>query len=316
MTLTELRYIVALAQAHNFGRAAEKCHVSQPTLSVAIRKLEDELGVALFERAATEVTVTAVGARIVEQAQRVLEQAAAIKDIAAHGKDQLASPLRVGAIYTIGPYLFPQLIAALHKRAPHMPLLLQENYTDQLALSLKRGEVDVVILSLPFAEAGIATQPLYDEPFRVVVPSAHAWSRKAKITGAELCNETLLLLGAGNCFRDQVLQTCPRAHRGTASGLQQALEGSSLETIRQMVASGVGITVLPSTAADAQAPTNALIAVKPFAPPQPSRRVVLAWRASFPRPQAVQSLRAAVLACKLPGVRLLPNATVVNTETT
>ena len=195
-----------------------------------------------------------------------------------------------------------------------MPLLLQENYTEQLALNLKRGEVDVVILSLPFAEAGIATQALYDEPFRVVVPSGHAWSRKAKIAGAELCNETLLLLGAGNCFRDQVLQTCPRVQRGTASGLQQALEGSSLETIRQMVASGIGITVLPSTAADAHTPTSALIAVKPFAPPQPSRRVVLAWRTSFPRPQAVQALRAAVLACKLPGVRLLPHATIAHVE--
>ena len=311
MTLTELRYIVAVARERHFGRAAEKCFVSQPTLSVAIKKLENELGVALFERNSNEVTVTPIGARIVEQAQRVLEETAAIKEIATQGKDQLATALRVGAIYTVGPYLLPQLIPILHKRAPRMPLLLQENFTANLAGLLKNGDLDVAILSLPFADTGIATQALYDEPFRVVLPAAHAWSKKAKIPAGQLCNETLLLLGAGNCFRDQVLQTCPRLNRSGASNVQQALEGSSLETIRQMVASGVGITVLPSTAADAKSAASPLVAVKPFSAPQPSRRVALAWRQSFPRPRAVETLRLAVLACKLPGVALLPDAQVV-----
>ena len=299
MTLTELRYIVAVARERHFGRAAQKCFVSQPTLSVAIKKLEDELGVILFERNRNEVTVTPTGARIVEQAQRVIEETAAIRQIATQGKDQLATPLRVGAIYTVGPYLLPQLIPILHKRAPKMPLLLQENFTARLAELLKHGDLDVIILSLPFADTGIATQALYDEPFRVVLPAAHAWSKKAKIPAGQLCNETLLLLGAGNCFRDQVLQTCPRLNRPDTSNLQQTLEGSSLETIRQMVASGAGITVLPSTAA------GPLIAVRPFTAPQPSRRIALAWRSSFPRPQAVEALRLAVLACKLPGVTML-----------
>ena len=283
---------------------------SQPTLSVAIKKLEEELGVTLFERHTSDVTVTPLGVRIIEQAQRVLEETAAIKHIAAQGKDQLATPLRVGAIYTVGPYLLPQLIPIVHKRAPHMPLLLQENYTAKLGLALKNGELDVAILSLPFADTGVVTQAVYDEPFRVVMPADHAWSRKAKISAAQLCNETLLLLGAGNCFRDQVLQTCPRLLRAGASDMQQALEGSSLETIRHMVASGVGITVLPSTAAESKSAASPLLAVKPFGAPQPSRRIALAWRASFPRPQAVEALRQAILACKLPGVKLLPNAAI------
>lgn len=308
MTLTELRYIVAVAREHHFGRAAKKCFVSQPTLSVAIKKIEDELGISLFERNSAEVTVTPVGLRVIEQAQRVLEEAATIKEIAAQRKDPLASVLRVGVIYTVGPYLLPQLIPILHKRAPNMPLLLQENLTAKLAEMLKNGELDVVILSLPYADAGICTQALYDEPFRIVLPANHEWSKKARIPAGQLCNETLLLLGAGNCFRDQVLEACPRLN--PTSSIQQALEGSSIETIRQMVATGAGITVLPSTAADAKSAASPLITVRPFSAPQPSRRIALAWRKSFPRPQAVEAVRQAVLGCKLPGVTLLPAASV------
>jgi len=308
MTLTELRYIVAVARERHFGRAAEKCFVSQPTLSVAVKKLEEELGIALFERTNTEVVVTPLGAQIVKQAQRVLEETAAIKHIASAGKDQLAAPLRVGAIYTVGPYLFPQLIPAVHKRAPKMPLLLQENYTAKLSAMLKAGDVDVIILSLPYSEPGITTHALYDEPFRVVLPARHAWHTKKTIAAEQLCNETLLLLGAGNCFRDQVMQTCTRANRAKSSHLQQALEGSSLETIRQMVASGVGVTVLPSTAADSRQSLSPLTVTRPFVAPEPHRRIALAWRAGFPRPNAVDAVRQAVLACKLPGVTLLPDA--------
>ena len=308
MTLTELRYIVALARERHFGRAAEKCFVSQPTLSVAVKKLEDELGVALFERGAAEVTVTPVGSRIVEQAQRVLEEAAAIKSLAVQGKDELAAPLRFGAIYTIGPYLMPLLIPLMHKRAPRMPLLIQENYTSRLAELLKTGEVDVVVLSLPFSEPGIVTQPLYDEPFRVLMPATHPWAKRSRIPASDLCRENLLLLSSGNCFREQVLQTCSGAERATTEGIQHSLEGSSLETIRHMVASGVGITVLPAAAAEARTAENKLTVVRPFAPPVPSRRVALAWRRSFPRPRAVELVRQAILACKLPGVTMLANA--------
>ena len=308
MTLTELRYIVAVARERHFGRAAEKCFVSQPTLSVAIRKLEDELGVVLFERGPGEVGVTPVGERVVEQAQRVLEEASAIKHIAEAGKDELAGPLRLGAIYTIGPYLMPQLIAQMKRRAPKMPLMIQESYTSSLAEMLKHGEVDVVILSLPFAHPGIVTQPVYDEPFRVVVPAGHAWASKSRISTADLCRENLLLLSAGNCFRDQVLQLCTGAARDTDNSMRRSLEGGSLETIRQMVASGVGITVLPSTAAEAPLLDRRLLAIKPLAPGTPTRRVALAWRRSFPRRRAVETLRQAILASRLAGVTLLPDA--------
>jgi LysR family hydrogen peroxide-inducible transcriptional activator len=314
MTLTELRYIVAVAREKHFGRAAEKCFVSQPTLSVAIKKLEDELGVALFERAANEVRVTAVGARVIEQAQRVLEEAAAIKHIATEGKDDLNGPLRFGAIYTVGPYVTPQLIPLLMKRAPHMPLLIQENYTARLGEMLKNGDIDVILLSEPFNEPGIVTHAVYDEPFRVVMPAVHEWAKKARIATADLCSENLLLLSSGNCFRDQVLQTCAGAQRtkgAVNASLQQSLEGSSLETIRQMVASGVGITVLPSTAAESRTADTKLTAMKNFAAPEPVRRIALAWRKSFPRVRAVQAVREALLACKLPGVSLLPKVAPV-----
>jgi LysR family hydrogen peroxide-inducible transcriptional activator len=308
MTLTELRYIVAVAREKHFGRAAEKCFVSQPTLSVAIKKLEEELGVALFERGANEVRITAVGQRVIEQSQRVLEEAAAIKHIAAAGKDELAGPLRFGAIYTVGPYVTPQLIPLLNKRAPHMPLLIQENYTAKLGEMLKNGDIDLILLAEPFSEPGIVTQAVYDEPFRVVMPANHAWAKQSRIAAANLCSETLLLLSSGNCFRDQVLQTCAGAKRAANAGLQQSLEGSSLETIRQMVASGVGITVLPSTAAESRTADTKLTAMKNFTAPEPSRRIALAWRKSFPRLRAVQAMREALLACKLPGVTLLPQA--------
>ncbi len=308
MTLTELRYIVAVARERHFGRAAEKCFVSQPTLSVAIKKLEDELGIVLFERGAAEVTVTPVGRRIVEQAQRVLEETDVIKHLAAQGRDELAGPLRLGAIYTVGPYLMPQLIPLLHKRAPEMPLLIQENFTARLGEMLKNGDLDLIVLSLPYAGAGIITQPVYDEPFRVVMPAEHAWAKKTRIPAADLCRENLLLLSSGNCFRDQVLQTCPGMQRAAGDSMQQSLEGSSLETIRHMVASGVGITVLPVTAAEAKTVRNRLVAVRPFVQPEPARRIALAWRRSFPRPRAVELVRQAILACKLPGVIMLPDA--------
>ena len=308
MTLTELRYIVALARERHFGRAAEKCFVSQPTLSVAVKKLEEELGVALFERGGSEVTATPVGTRIVEQAQRVLEEAASIKHMAEQGKDELAAPLRFGTIYTIGPYLMPQLIPLLHKRAPKMPLIIQENFTHRLAELLKTGELDLIVLSLPFQEAGLVTQAVYDEPFRVLVPVDHPWAKKARIPAADLCRENLLLLSSGNCFRDQVLQSCAGVERATGNGMQHSLEGSSLETIRQMVASGSGITVLPAAAAEGRTVDNRLTSVRPFAAPVPCRRVTLVWRRSFPRPRAVEAVRQAILTCKLPGVTMLPNA--------
>jgi LysR family hydrogen peroxide-inducible transcriptional activator len=303
MTLTELRYIVAVARERHFGRAAEACFVSQPTLSVAVKKLEEELGVTLFERGPGEVTVTQGGQGIVEQAQRVLEEAARIREIAAAGKDPLAGVLRLGAIYTIGPYLLPKLIPILRKSAPAMQLLIQENFTHRLSESLKSGEVDVILIALPFAEPAIETRAVYDEPFMVAVPKGHAWETRKRVTSDELTRESLLLLGEGHCFRDQVLDICTAVRSRDRSSLSRTVEGGSLETIRQMVAGGVGITVLPATSV-ATGGLNAsdLIRILPFGKPVPSRRVALAWRKSFPRPEAIEVLRKSILACNLPQV--------------
>jgi LysR family hydrogen peroxide-inducible transcriptional activator len=304
MTLTELRYIVAVARERHFGRAAESCFVSQPTLSVAVKKLEEELGVLLFERGGGEVAITPVGERIVEQAQRVLEQAAEIKELAKQNKDPLAGPLKVGAIFTIGPYLLPKLIPTLHRRAPQMPLLIEENYTAGLADMLKRGEVDVVIVALPFEEPGILVQAVYDEPFVVAVPRHHAWASRRSLRAEEIAKESLLLLGTGHCFRDQVLAACPALNRSSATpgSIQKTVEGSSLETIRLMVASGLGVTVLPASAIPQKPRASDLLVYVPFTRPPPDRRVVLAWRKSFTRPEAVEVLRQAILAADVPGV--------------
>ena len=208
MTLTELRYIVAVARERHFGRAAESCFVSQPTLSVAIKKLEEELGVALFERGAGEISITAVGQKVVEQAQRVLEEASRIKDLAAAGHDPLAGTLRLGAIHTIGPYLLPRLVPILRRRVPAMQLFIKESFTHQLAEALRQGEVDVVVIALPFDESGCVTLPVYDEPFLVALPQGHRWEKKKQISAEELKKESLLLLGEGHCLRDQVLEFC------------------------------------------------------------------------------------------------------------
>ena len=304
MTLTELRYIVAVAREKHFGRAAETCFVSQPTLSVAVKKLEDELGVTLFERGPGEVSVTPAGTKIVEQAQRVLEEASRIREIAAAGKDPLAGPLRLGAIYTIGPYLLPKLIPILRRTAPAMQLLIQENFTHRLAEELKSGEVDVILVALPFDEPGVVTRAVYDEPFLVAVPKGHPWEGRKRVTSDELTSESLLLLGEGHCFRDQVLEICHTVRGKERSPLAKTLEGGSLETIRQMVVGGVGVTVLPATSTGAGG-AGELIRILPFARPVPTRRVGIAWRRSFPRPEAIEALRKAILASNLPQVEKL-----------
>jgi LysR family hydrogen peroxide-inducible transcriptional activator len=296
VTLTELRYIVAVARERHFGRAAEACFVSQPTLSVAVKKLEEELGLQLFERGPGEVTVTPPGRKIVAQAQRVLEEASRIKDLAAAGRDPLAGPLRLGAIYTIGPYLLPKLIPILRKTAPAMQLHIQENFTHRLGDALKSGEADVILIALPFVEPGIETRALYDEPFFVAIPKGHPWEGRKRVTSEELTKESLLLLGEGHCFRDQVLEFCNTSRT-------RAIEGGSLETIRQMVAGGVGVTVLPATSINPDA-NDPLIRILPLRP-APSRRVGLAWRKSFPRPEAIEALRKAILATNLPQVQKL-----------
>ena len=302
--------MVALARERHFGRAAAACHVSQPTLSVAIRKLEEELGVRLFERRASQVALTDVGERVVTQAKRVLDEASAVREIARQGRDPLAAPLRVATIYTIGPYLWPGLIRHLQRKAPQMQLLLSENFTLKLIEQVRNGEIDVAIMALPLPPCGLSVQAVYDEPFVIAVPRRHAWTRRKAIASADLENETMLLLGSGHCFRDQVLDVCPERSRDTESpeGMQRTFEGSSLETIRQMVATGIGITVMPRTAMPARVSRQSLVAYLPFRNPPPLRRVVLAWRRSFTRTEAVESLRQAILDCALDGVEKLDAA--------
>jgi LysR family hydrogen peroxide-inducible transcriptional activator len=307
MTLTELKYIVAVARARHFGHAAEACFVAQPTLSVAIKKLEDELGVTLFERGGSEVSVTPIGAQIVAQAERVLEQTAAIKELAKQNKDPLAGPLRLGVIYTIAPYLLPPLVKTMVDTVPQMPLILQENFTTKLIEQLRQGELDAAIMALPLPEHGLMIQPLYDEPFVVAVPQHHPWAARSEIHAEDLKKETMLLLGNGHCFRDQVLEVCPEMARFSAggNGMQRTFEGSSLETIRHMVSSGIGLTVLPRASVRDMNDPNSMIAYVPFAPPAPSRRVVIAWRKSFTRRAAIEAICNAVAECHLPGVEMV-----------
>lgn len=299
MTLTELKYVLAVARERHFGRAAEACFVSQPTLSVAIKKLEEELGVTLFERGSGELSITPAGERVAEQAALIFELVDGIKDLAAEAKDDLQGSLKLGAIYTIAPYLLPELIPQLHERAPHMPLLLEENYTRVLTEKLKKGELDAMIVATPVEDPSLLALPLYEEPFVVAVPAGHAWKKKKAIASGELEQESLLLLGSGHCFRDQVLKVCPALNRSASDGLQKTLESSSLETIRHMVASGMGTTVLPCTATRLHSSSDSLLAYRPFTKPAPTRVVSLAWRKSFPRPRAIEMVRQAVLAANL-----------------
>lgn len=300
MTLTELRYIVALAAEKHFGRAAEKCHVSQPTLSVALKKFEQRYGVVLFERSSADVRLTMLGEQIARHAERVLDEARRLKEVVEQGKDPLQGPLRLGVIYTIAPYLLPRLIPALHARAPHMPLYLHENFTVNLAAQLRRGDLDVIVVALPFAEAGVVSRVVYEEPFCMVLPNGHPLAQAALIDPDAVAAENLLLLGNGNCFRDQVVQACPQL--SGPGGTDGALEGSSLETLRYMVASGAGISVVPASAAASWPHDDLMLEFRQFAEPKPTRRVILAWRASFPRPQAIDVLRAAILDAPPPGV--------------
>ncbi len=297
MTLTELRYLVALADTGHFRKAAEQCNVSQPTLSIAIKKLESELGISLFERSRHKVTPTPTGARIVDQAQTVLAETQNIVSLAELGKDPLGSMLSVGAIYTVGPYLFPRLVTGLNELAPNMPLFIEENYTAVLRGKLTSGELDAIFVALPFTETEVVTRSLYDEPFVVLVEEDHKLAKQKSVNPADLAEFRVLMMGEGHCFRDQVLEACP----GLAQRLREdqirgdtMIEGSSLETLKHMVASGLGITVLPESAANFVSYGDRSLVVKPFTDPAPTRTVALAWRVSYPRPEAIDILTDAL----------------------
>jgi LysR family hydrogen peroxide-inducible transcriptional activator len=305
MTLTELRYIVAVSQKNHFGKAAQACFVSQPTLSIAIKKLEEELGVRLFERSSkNEIRITEIGQRIIDQAYIVLQQAQTLNEIAQQGKDPLSGQFKLGVIYTIGPYLLPSLIPVLRKNIPNLKLIIEENFTANLFQSLKQGTLDAIIISYPFEEPGIETAPLYEEPFIVALPNNHAWKDRDAIPTEDLASQDLMLLGSGHCFRDQVIKACPNCMSGN-SELTRTLEGGSLETIRHMVAAGTGITVLPRSSIMHSQKKESMIDIKPFKSPSPSRTVAIAWRKHYPRKEAIITIRDTIKSCPLNGVEII-----------
>ncbi len=297
MTLTELRYIVILAEEQHFGRTAERCHVSQPTLSIAVRKLEEELGVELFERTKTCVKPSEIGAQVVNQAKALLMNIARIKALADAGKDQLGSPLSLGTIFTMGPYLLPQLIPHLQKQVPEMPLFVQEDLTENLRKKLRDGALDVILVSLPFNSPDVVTQELFEEPLVLVMPYTHPLVHLQEITLDDIKQQQLLLMGPGHCLREQVLDLVPWLREQLADTAYHCAEANSLETLRYMIAAGLGLSILPRSAAEASlCQANRLVA-RPLAIPGGQRRLGLAWRASFPRYKAIDVLRKSILAC-------------------
>ncbi len=300
MTLSELRFVVAVAKERNFRRASEKCFVSQPALSLAIKKLEDDLGVMIFERSRTDINPTPIGEKIIEQAIKALEEVNHIREIAKQGNNQLSGPFRLGLIYSVGPYLLPEIIPILRKSAPDMPLDIEENLTAQLEAQLKNGVIDAAVIALPFDVPGINTLPLYDEKYVVMVPISHPWATRSSVHADELADEHVLLLNSGHCYSHQVLQACPDLSRKG-----QVLQGNSLETIRNMVASNLGVTVLPCSAA-AERFVNPLVKVIPFSAPVPTRRIALAWRKSYARELAVTCIADAVRQIKSDSLQMIP----------
>lgn len=318
MTLTQLRYIVALAREGHFGRAAQACFVSQPTLSVAVRKLEEELDLTLFERQSSRIAPTDAGRRVIAQAEKVLEEAARVTELARAGRDQLKGELRIGAIFTVAPYVLPHVVPHLREMAPEMPLVIEENYTHRLVERLRQSELDAVLLSLPCSQHGINVWPVYEEDFSILLPADHSLAGARAIRSEDLANENMLLLGDGHCFRDQVLAACPDcATPPDSQRPTRTTEGSSLETIGQMVASGLGVTVVPVTSTSRWRNLEGqerLIREKAFADEPPRRTIAIAWRATFPRPRAIQIFRQAVFAAELERVSYLEQASPVDSE--
>jgi LysR family hydrogen peroxide-inducible transcriptional activator len=289
MKLSSLRYLVAFADAGSFTKAADRCQISQPTLSVALQNLEAELGVTLIERIKGHTTLTEIGLQVTAQARRALVEARRVELVAQQGRDPLEGEFRLGVIHTIGPYLLPELIGSMRRTAPNMPLYIEESMTALLADYLKYGTIDAAVIALPFEVPGIETRPLYDEPFRVVLPRGHPWGKRKRIGADEVRGDNVLVLKAGNCFREQVLDACPDISHAEGS-LHQ---GHSIETIRAMVASGYGISVLPAGALCGTLRSDMVSAI-PFEPPEPARRVALAWRRGFSRPEAIAAIVKAV----------------------
>jgi len=286
LKLKDLRYLVAVADTRHFGRAAERSFVSQPTLSAQLKKLEEYLGVQLIERAPKRVALTAAGEEIVERARRILEASEEIIELAKGHRDPLAGRLKLALLPTIGPYLLPNVAAKLRKQLPRLELMLYEYQTDPMLEKLHSGEIDVGILALPVPMDGLDSQVLYREPFTVALPTGHKLASRPSIKVEDLSHETLLLLEDGHCLRDQALDVCST----TDVHEKQDFRATSLETLRQMVAAGVGITLLPELAGRGAYGNARGVAIKPFAKPVPTRTIGAVWRKSSARREAILAL--------------------------
>ena len=288
VTFTELKYILAVEKEMHFGRAAANCFVSQPTLSIAIKKLEDSLGVTIFERSKTTLIITEIGHQILDKARVIVEQISEIKVIAKESKNPFSTPVKVGAIHTIGPYLFPELINQLNNTNSPINIIIEEGYTDNLHQKLLSGELDVIIVASPFNHQGITTTTLYTEALEIIIPNNHKWSDRFQIKPEELYNETLLLLGKGNCFRDEVLQICPKCIDNDKDNKSKMIITTSLETIKYMVARGLGVSIMPNSAIKND--NSNLYLTKKFEKIAPKREVVIAYRSSYFRTTLIQNL--------------------------
>jgi LysR family hydrogen peroxide-inducible transcriptional activator len=286
MTLQDLRYLVMLADTRHFARAAEACHVSQPTLSTQLKKLEDDLGLQLFERTNKRVIPTTIGRDIIAQARVVLDEAAKIPQLAQHGRDPMAGPLRLGVIPTLGPYLMPHLLPPLRTTYPKLKLYLREEITERLLEQLRVGTLDALLLALPINQEGLEVVEMFYEPFVLALPPQHPLTSRPEVREADLVGEHVLLLEDGHCLRNQALAVCGFPPPVGADDFR----ASSLETLRQMVAAGVGCTLLPVLATTQMAFSEDLVALRAFVTPSPGRTIGLVWRPSFPRVSTVHAI--------------------------
>ncbi|HRK79749.1 MAG TPA: hydrogen peroxide-inducible genes activator [Thiobacillus sp.] len=296
MTLQELRYLVALADHGHFGRAAESCFITQSTLSTQIKKLEDFLGVTLFDRSLKRVTPTPIGREILQAARNIVEESERIKELARHAQDPMARTLHLGVIPTLGPYYLPHALTLVHRKYPDLRLLLREEMTQQILERLNAGTLDAALLALPVADDGLHVEPLFYEPFFAALPAGHPLAKRDVLKVNDIMAEKLLLLDEGHCLRDQALDVCGGGSRG-----REEVRATSLETLRQMVGMGLGLTLLPALAVDA-APraSKKAVEIRPFRAPPPGRTIGLVWRRRAPFPETFERL-ALLLKSALPG---------------
>ena len=288
--LKDLKYLVAVADTRHFGKAAERCFVSQPTLSAQLRKLEEYLGVQLIERQPRHIMLTPAGEAIVARARLIVGAADDVVEIARSHRDPLAGRLRAAFLPTIGPYLLPGVLAKIRKALPRLDLMLYEYQTAPMLQHLRDGDIDVGILALPVDLEGLASRPLYDEPFVVAAPSQHAFAKRSSVRVEDLRDETVLLLEDGHCLRDQALDVCSRIDVNE----RHDFRATSVETLRQMVASGAGITLLPELATHGAYAGARGVVVRPFVKPAPTRKVGAVWRQSSGRSVAIDALCALI----------------------